>query len=254
MTRSHIAWSLAAASLVLAGPLRGDDTKAQRKIEERLAKAGLDSSADVKVTVKDGTARLEGVVVGYEASYKAEKAARKEAKQVENRLTVGAEPRSDADVRKDVEKAILRYPYYGVFDSLEVGVQDGVVALRGSVSRPWRKDDLEARIARVPGIKHMASEVRVQGVSQFDERLRFQLYRQIYGSENFIQYSNWANPPIRIIVENGKITLTGYVRSNVEQVMLGHIARSTLAFDVKNEVQVEGARPVEKSKKAEAQS
>jgi hyperosmotically inducible protein len=252
--RSHIAWSLVAASLVLAGPVQADDAKAQRKIEERLAKAGLDSGADVKVTVKDGTARLEGVVVGYEASYKAEKAARKEAKQVENRLTVGAEPRPDADIRKDVEDAILRYAYYGVFDSLEVGVQDGVVALRGSVYRPWRKDDIEARIAKVPGIKHMDSQVRVQGVSQFDERLRHQLYRRIYGSENFVQYANWANPPIRIIVENGNITLTGYVRSNVEQVMLGHIARSTLAFDVKNEVQVEGARPVEKSKKAEVQS
>jgi hyperosmotically inducible protein len=254
MTRSHIAWSLAAASLLLAAPLRADDAKSKRKIEERLAKAGLDSSADVKVTVTDGTARLEGVVMGYEASYKAERAARKEVKRVENRIKVGAEPRSDADVRKDVEKAILRYPYYGVFDSLEVGVQDGVVLLRGSVSRPWRKDDLEARIAGVPGIRAMSSEVRVQGVSGFDDRLRRQLYRQIYGSESFVQYSNWANPPIRIIVEDGKVTLTGYVRSQVEQVMLGHIARGTLAFDVKNEVQVEGARPEEKSRKEELKS
>ena len=131
MTRLHIPLAVAAASFLLVGTAGADDAKARRKIEERLAKAGLDSSADIKVTVDGGTARLEGAVMGYEASYKAEKAARKEAKQVENRLVVGGEPRPDADIRRDVEKAILGYPYYGVFDSLEVGVEDGVVALRG---------------------------------------------------------------------------------------------------------------------------
>jgi osmotically-inducible protein OsmY len=254
MTRLPLSLALAAAaSLLLAGPARADDdAKAQRKIEERLAKAGLDSSADIKVTVKDGAARLEGAVLTYEASYKAEKAARKEAKQVDNRLVVGAEPRPDSDIRRDVEKAILGYPYYGVFDSIEVGVKDGVVALRGSVYQPWRKDDIEARVAEVPGLKGMASEIRVQGVSGFDESLRRQLYRRIYGSQDFVQYSNWAHPPIRM--EDGKVTLTGYVRSSVEQAMLGHIANGTLAFGVENQVQVEGARPPEDSKKPETQS
>jgi osmotically-inducible protein OsmY len=243
-----------AALLLLIGPAVADDLKIQRKIEERLAKSGLDSSADIKVTVKDGRALLEGAVIGYDASYRAEKAARREAAQVDNRLAVGAEPRADAELRRDVETAIIRYPYYGVFDSIEIGVQDGVVALRGSVRETWRKDDLEARVAEVPGIKAMDSAIRVQGVSFNDERLRRQLYRNIYGSENFVQYSNWPNPPIRIVVEDGKVTLTGYVRSQVEQVMLTHIARSTLAFGVDNRVQVEGARPAEDTKKSETQS
>ena len=250
--RFQIALGTSAALLLLTGLAGADDAKIQRKIEQRLAKSGLDSSADVKVTVKDGAARLEGAVMGYEASYKAERAARREATAVDNRLAVGALSRPDAELRKDVETAILRYPYYGVFDSIEVGVQDGVVALRGSVLQPWRKDDLEARVAEVAGIKAMDSEIRVQGVSFNDERLRRQLLREIYGNENFVQYSNWPNPPIRIVVDNGRVTLTGYVRSSVEQVMLGHIARSTLAFGVENKVQVEGATPVDK--KPETQS
>jgi osmotically-inducible protein OsmY len=253
MTRFHISLALAAASLLLAGPARADDAKIQRKIEERLAKARLDSSADIKVTVTDGAARLDGAVMSYEAAYKAEKAARREAKAVENRLAVGVEDRPDADIRKDIEKAILRYPYYGVFDSIEVGVQGGVVALRGSVYQPWRKDDLEMSIAKVSGIKALDSEIRVQGIGGFDESLRRQLVRQIYGSQNFIQYANWPNPPIRIIVENGKVTLTGYVRSQVEQTLLTHIARQTLAFGVDNQVQVEG-RPVEEPKKQVTES
>jgi osmotically-inducible protein OsmY len=253
MTRWHISLALATASLLLAGPVRADDTKTQRKIEERLAKARLDSSADVKVTVTDGTARLEGAVASYEESYKAERAARREAKRVENRLAVGVEPRPDSEIRKDIEDAILRYAYYGVFDSVEVGIEDGVVVLRGSVYQPWRKDDLEARVAKVRGIKAMDSEIRVQGVSRFDEDLRRQLVRQIYGSQNFIQYANWPNPPIRIIVENGKVTLTGYVRSQVEQTLLGHIARQTLAFGVTNNVQVEGRPGEEKKQGSETQ-
>ena len=243
--RYGIPLALAAASLLLAGPARADDARVRRRIEERLARAGLDSKAEIQVTVADGVARLDGAVLSYEASFKAEKAARKEAKEVDNRLAVGAEPRSDADIHRDVEKAILGYAYYGVFDSLDLGVQDGVVTLRGSVYQPWRKSDLEARVASVPGLKAMESDVRVQSLSFHDERLRRQLVRLIYGSENFMQYANWPNPPIRIIVEDGKVTLTGYVRSNVEQVMLGHIARGTLAFGVDNQVQVEGARPKE---------
>lgn len=252
--RFKVPFALCAAGLLLAGPVHADDAKIQRKIEERLAKAGLDSSADVKVTVKDGAARLDGAVLSYEASYKAQKAARREAKEVDNRLVVGAELRPDPDLRKAIEDAILRYPYYGVFDSVEVGVKDGAVLLRGSVYQPWRKDDLEARIASVAGVKAMDNEIRVQGVSGHDEYLRRQLVRRIYGSEHFVQYAGWANPPIRIVVEDGKVTLTGYVRSPVEQVMLGHIARGTLAFAVDNKVQVEGARPAEDTKKPETQS
>lgn len=248
--RFQIALATSAALLLAMGTAGADDAKVQRKIEERLAKAGLDSSADVKVTVQDGKARLEGAVMGYEASYRAERAARKEATEVDNRLAVGAEPRSDAELRHDVERAILGYPYYGVFDSVELGVKDGVVALRGSVLLPWRKDEIEARVASVPGIRAMDSDIRVQGVSFNDERLRRQLYRNIYGNENFVQYSNWAHPPIRIVVEDGKITLTGTVRSQVEQVMLTHIARSTLAFGVDNKVQVEGAPSKEDQKPA----
>ena len=55
-------------------------------------------------------------------------------------------------------------------------------------------------------------------------------------------------------MENGKVTLTGIVRSNVEQVMLGHIARGTLAFGVDNKVQVEGDRPAEPGAKTGTQS
>ena len=143
------------------------------------------------------------------------------------------------EVQKAVADAILGYVHYGVFDSVGVGVDDGVVTLVGSVYQPWRRDELEGRVARLTGVREIKNGLRVQPASIFDDRLRAQLYRRIYGNGLFERYASFANPPIRIVVENGKVTLTGVVNSRVERAVLGSIANGTLAFRVDNQVQVE---------------
>jgi osmotically-inducible protein OsmY len=153
--------------------------------------------------------------------------------------------RKDSEIRKDVADRILRYPWYGVFSSVEAGVADGVVILRGSVNQPWYKTDIEKSVAKVPGVKEVRSEIAVQSLSFFDDRLRRELYYRIYGDERFVQYASWAHPPVRIIVDRGRVTLTGYIGSAVEQQLLGHIARGTLAFAVDNQVKLESERYVE---------
>jgi hyperosmotically inducible protein len=158
-----------------------------------------------------------------------------------------AAPVADADIQSDVVDAVLGYVHYGVFDSVGVAVEDGVVTLTGSVLQPWHKDDLQKRVARLEGVREVKNQIRVQPVSTFDDRLRVQLYRQIYGADMFQRYASFANPPIHIIVENGNITLTGLVNSQVEKAVLGTIARGTLAFRVDNQVQIEseiGKEPV----------
>ncbi len=158
--------------------------------------------------------------------------------------------RKDSEIRKDVADQVLRYAYYTVFDSIEAGVENGVVLLRGSVNQPRRKGDIEKRVAKVPGVKGVSSEIRVQPLSPFDDRLRRELVHRIYGDERFVQYASWAHPPIRIIVDRGRVTLTGVVGSAVEQQLVGHIARGTLAFAVDNQVKLESdlrAEPVRKS-------
>lgn len=51
-----------------------------------------------------------------------------------------------------------------------------------------------------------------------------------------------VDPPVRIVVANGRITLLGYVNSPVERQMVGAIARSTLAFGVDNQLRLESER------------
>jgi len=234
---------------------RADDAAIAHKVEERLAKAKVYQAADVRVTVKAGAVTLEGSASRMDAALAAERAARKESKLVTNRIQVVPEvERKDAEIRKDVESQILRYPWYTVYDSIAAGVEDGVVTLSGSVNQPWRKAEIEERVARVGGVKGLVSRIEVQPVSPFDDQLRRQLVRRIYGDERFVQYASWAHPPIRIIVDQGRVTLTGFVGSALEQQLLGHIARGTLAFAVDNQVRLESERKAEPTPKAPVRS
>lgn len=229
--------------LAAAWPARADDAGLARRIEQRLAKAHVTEQGDVRVDVQGDRTVLEGMVTTVYAHQAAEKAARKETKNVENRLRVVPEQeRTDAQLAKAVEDAILRSPNYGVFDSVGAGVENGVVTLTGSVRMGYRKDDIVDRVSRVEGLRGLREHIEVQGVSQFDDRLRRQLYYEIYGNERFVHFTNLANPPVRIVVDHGRVTLTGVVPSRVDQVMLGHIARSTSAFRVDNQLEVESER------------
>jgi osmotically-inducible protein OsmY len=242
--------ALVAASLFLAGGAAfADDAAIQKKVEQRLAKAHLDQTGDVQVAVKDGAVTLSGVVTRMDASLAAQRAALKESKTVANGLKVVPDvERKDSEIQKDIEDQILRYSFYTVFDSVGIGVQDGVVYMNGSVNQPYRKDDMERLVSRVDGVRGLKNDIHVQAVSFFDDQLRQQLVRRIYGNEMFVRYANWANPPIRIIVDRGKITLTGYVNNKVEQTVLGHIANQTLAFGVDNQVKLESDRNVDVKK------
>jgi osmotically-inducible protein OsmY len=251
MKTNWVKAGIAAAVVAAAVPVMAAQGSLAERISSRLVKAGVTEQGDVSVVTDGDRAVLEGAVTSVQASRAAEKAARKEAKVVENRLRVlPAVERSDADLEKDVRKAILRSPNYGVFDSVGVAVEDGVVVIQGSVRMGYRKSDIVDRVAKVEGLRGLQDEIQVQSVSQFDDRLRGQLFREIYGSDRFVHFTNLANPPVRIVVDRGHVTLTGFVPSRVDQALLGHIARSTSAFKVDNLVQVDGEQDKEHARKS----
>ena len=163
-----------------------------------------------------------------------------------------AAQREDLQIFRDVSRQVLRYPQFTIFDSINAQVDDGVVTLTGRVTMPYKRDAIAERIARIDGVRELRNEVAVLPVSQFDDELRLRIARAIYGNSNFWTYGAMANPPIHIIVENGNITLTGLVNSQVEKAVLGSIARGTLAFRVDNQVQIESELNKEPVKKPAA--
>lgn len=240
-----------AAALVAAPVLAASDAELKSRIEERLAKAGLAQNADIRVSVADGVVRLTGLAVRYVDFRNAERLARKEADRVINTVRVVPEqPRPDKAIKTDVESAVLRWERYGPFDAVGVEVKAGVVRLTGWVDEPWKREEIEDRVARVDGTRDVLADLRVQGFSSFDVELRSEIFARIYSDPLFERYTaNPIDPPIRVYVERGRVTLVGKVSSRVEQAVVGHIARDTLAFAVDNQVQVEGQKAREEDRK-----
>ena len=59
-----------------------------------------------------------------------------------------------------------------------------------------------------------------------------------------------VNPPIHIIVENGRVTLTGVVNSNVERMLARSIATQFDALSVKNDLKTDAEMQAELEKVA----
>jgi len=105
-----------------------------------------------------------------------------------------------------------------------------------------------AVVARVAGVRQVNNEIAVLPVSQFDDELRLRIARAIYGNSNFWTYGAMVNPPIHIIVENGRVTLEGVVNSNVDRMLARSIASSFGAFSVTNNLKTdaEAAKELER--------
>jgi hyperosmotically inducible protein len=151
--------------------------------------------------------------------------------------TAGAasvEPRKDFQVLKDVATSVDRYTHFTIFDDVSASVKDGVVTLTGKVTMPYKRDDIEKRVARVDGVRTVHDDIAVLPVSQFDDELRYRIARSIYGHSNFWNYAIMPNPPIHIVVEHGRVTLTGVVNSDVDRTLARSLASQFGAFSVTN--------------------
>jgi hyperosmotically inducible protein len=151
----------------------------------------------------------------------------------------------DFQIFQDVSRQVLRYPQFTIFDSINAQVDDGVVTLTGKVTMPYKRSDIEKRIARVSGVRQVNNEITVLPVSMFDDELRFRIARAIYGNSNFWRYGAMVNPPIHIIVENGRVTLEGVVNSNIDRMLARSIASSFDAFEVTNNLKTDAEAKAE---------
>jgi hyperosmotically inducible protein len=152
---------------------------------------------------------------------------------------VAISDRPNYSVFKDVADQVNRYSRFTVFDDVAANVDNGVVTLTGHVTMPYKRDDLEKRVLKVTGVAQVQNKITVLPVSIFDDELRFRIARAIYGNSAFWHYAAMANPPIHIIVQNGNVTLTGVVNSNVERALARSLATGFGEFSVKNDLKTD---------------
>src|SRR6476646_4053803 len=143
-------------------------------------------------------------------------------------------------VEADVEHELLMLPNYSVFDSLAFRVEPkGTVRLLGAVVRPTLKSDAERRVKRVAGVEQVINEIEVLPVSPADDAIRLAVARNIYNSTALDRYGFQSQPPIHIIVKQGRVTLEGVVDSESDKTVAGLKAREISGvFEVKNNLTV----------------
>lgn len=150
-----------------------------------------------------------------------------------------AQDRRDTQLADRVGSAISQYTRYTIFDDINGTVEHGVVTLTGKVTMPFKRNDMQQLVSRIDGVQSVNNQIEVLPTSIFDDQLRSRIARAIYGSSAFWPYASMVNPPIHIIVENGRVTLTGVVVSQVDKVLVQSLATGHGEFAVTNALRTE---------------
>jgi hyperosmotically inducible protein len=146
---------------------------------------------------------------------------------------------SDQVLGARVADTVQRYSNFTIFDDVNIEISNRVVTLTGRVTAPKKREEIGTRVSKIDGIRTLVNDIQVLPVSQMDSSLRLRVAQAIYGHPTFWHYASMANPPIHIVVENGRITLTGYVNSDVERSLAFALAQVSGSFGVKNELKVD---------------
>jgi osmotically-inducible protein OsmY len=207
---------------------------------------------NVKVSVDQGTVTLTGTVDLYAYKADADKRVRKAkgVTEVRNLIQV-AGPTILDPVLEDKLREKLYYDrvFYGnAFNAITVSVQNGAVTLGGhALSLNSRNSALEL-VSYFPGVKSVQDEIQVDPVSIFDNRIRMQVYRAVYGFPTLSRYAMDPGKPIRISVQNGHVELYGMVDRQADKESAFIRANAVPGvFEVKNYLQV-AAPPAPKKK------
>lgn len=222
-----LAGALGLAPVVWAAD-EASDAAIRANVEKEFQSEDLANGTGPFVEVKDGMVILTGKTKNLYAKNKSVAAALKVegVTAVQDRLEI-PKGESDQKVTEAVRKAVLRYPFFTIYDDVNLTVDRGNVTLVGDVTMPYKSEEIAQRVSQVLGVQSITNELATLPTNIGDQRLRAILTYRIYGHSMFREYASRVNPPIHILVKHGRVFLTGAVRSNVEKRQAEIIARST---------------------------
>lgn len=147
---------------------------------------------------------------------------------------------SSLRLERQVRKEILTLPYYGVFDAIGFQVSGNTVTLNGYVVRPTTKKDAEESIKDINGVGQVVNNIEVLPLSPSDDRIRQRTLQTLASrGGSLYRYLLGTNPPIRIIVNRGRIQLEGFVDNKGDYNLANILARGVPGtFGVTNNLKV----------------
>ncbi len=219
------------------------DQQIQQAVSQKIRDAGR--LQNVSASVEDGIVTLTGPVNLYQDKLDAAKKIKKLANVtgIRNDIAVAGETVPDGQLQHKLAKKLAddRVGYYdNAFNYLALDVKDGVVTVNGDTMSDVAKDSALAIVARTPGVKDVVNQVTVLPVSIFDDSIRVRTARAIYRDSVLSRYATDPVRPIRIVVDNGHVTLYGTVESAMDKTIAGIRANSVPgAFSVENKLMVD---------------
>jgi osmotically-inducible protein OsmY len=230
-----------AAALVVPAVFAQNDSETQAAVQKAL---GSSRFKGIQASVQNGVATLTGTVDLVATKINADQKVHhvKGVTAVRNDVEVAGAEVPDQQLQQKLTKAIT-YDLWGnvpiQFQAITVQVQNGVATVGGHAAGPVAAADAIAVVANTKGVKDVVDNIQVDPVSDFDDRIRAQEFRAIYGFPLLNQFAIDPEKPIRIQVANGHVTLYGTVDTQAQKNAAGIQANTVPGvFSVTNELQV----------------
>jgi len=181
---------------------------------------------NVRSMVEDGIVTLTGTVDLYQEKLDSAKKIQKipNVAGVRNNIVVAGVNVPDSQLEQRLARK-LAYDRVGYFDNtfnyLALSVENGVVTIEGDTMYDTPKASALAIVASTPGVKDVVDQVKVLPASMFDDSLRVRIARAIYRDPVLGRYAIDPVHPIRIVVDNGHVTLYGVVQNSMDKNIAG---------------------------------
>jgi hypothetical protein len=181
----------------------------------------------------------------------------------------------DIDIAAKAADAVLRMPYYSVFDLISLKVENGVATLGGYAYQAINKSQAEKAVKEIAGVRSVVNDIEVLPTNLEDDRLRWQVFYAIYTDDFLQKYGTpvtgrwgmngrrffdggagawWGrgyrgtafvggeplgNYAIHIIVKGGQAMLFGRVNNEVDKTRAEQVTKGVFGIrGVDNQIQV----------------
>jgi hyperosmotically inducible periplasmic protein len=237
---SFLAVGILSAGLAAQTSSARYDSDIQTRVTQQLAKKN--EFRNLQASTEDGIVTLSGTVDLYQQKLDAAKKVRKldKVQGVRNEVAVSSSA-PDAELAAKLERKLHydRIGYDNQFNFVDVAVNNGVATLSGETRTNVGRDSALSLVNNMPGVRDVIDNIKVSPVSGFDDRIRISALRAIYRDPVLGRYASDPAKPIRIVVDNGKLSLYGTVASAMDKQIAGIRANQVFGvFKVENNLEV----------------
>lgn len=217
------------------------DSKVQTEAVQKLGEK--QQFRNVRASTEDGIVTLTGSVDLYQQKLDAAKRVRKldKVNGVRNLIEVASTVPDQQLADKLSGK--LTYDRVGYrdnrFNYITASVNHGVVTLTGETMDYVSRDSALAQVYNTPGVKDVVDQTKVLPTSIFDDQIRIRTERALYRDPVLSRYASDPAAPIRIVVNNGHVSLYGTVINSMDKEIAGIRAGQVFGvFSVQNNLEV----------------